>query len=228
MYSRVPTAVKTEVRGVRSACARYRPHMDRWHPGDSVVLREVWAGRVFEARPATVVQDEPWQQMFFVPTGVTFGLPLDEDGTELRLPDRPWDLRIREVGWLHPVLSFAWPDTPYSILLWWVAGVPQRWYVNLQAPLRRTSIGFDTTDHALDVLVALDGTEWEWKDEEELADAVRDGLFTEDDAAWFRHWGERAVEHIVLRLPPFDVDWRAWTPDPSWPMPVLPEGWDVV
>ena len=202
--------------------------MERWRPGDSVALREVWGGWVFEARPAIVVQDEPWQQTFFVPAGVTFGLPLDENGIELRLPDRPWDLRIREQGWTNPVLSFAWPDTPYSILVWWVNGVPQQWYVNLQAPLVRTPIGFDTTDHALDVLVALEGTEWEWKDEDELADAVRIGLFSEDDAAWFRHWGERAVEHILLRLPPFDVDWRTWTPDPGWPLPVLSVGWDVV
>ena len=100
--------------------------------------------------------------------------------------------------------------------------------MNLQTPLARTPVGFDTVDHALDVLVALDRSSWTWKDEDELAEAIGLGLFTEGDAASFRYWGERAVEHLVLRLPPFDMDWEDWQPDPTWPVPELPPRWDVV
>jgi len=201
--------------------------MERWRPGDTVVLREVWNGRVFEARPAIVVQDDPHQLMYFIPGYVECGLPIGDDGNELRLPDRPWRLEVRPRGPL-PALSFAWPDTPYAVLLWSEDHETRVWYVNLQTPLVRTAIGFDTTDHALDVLVALDRSSWRWKDEDELAEAIANGLFTVDDAAWFRHWGERGVEHILFGLPPFDMDWVSWTPDPSWPMPVLPAGWGVV
>ena len=113
------------------------------------------------------------------------------------------------------MLSFAWPDTPYAILLLSEPdGSPRGWYVNLQTPLQRTPIGFDTVDHLLDVLIPMDRSSWAWKDEDELAEGVALGLFTEADAGWFRYWGERAVEHLVLRLPPFDEDWEDWRPDP--------------
>jgi len=193
--------------------------------GDAVVLREVWLGRVFEARPMIVVQDDPDQAMFFLPGGVRCAVPTGDDGRELRLPDRPWRLEVRPRG-DQPVLSFAWPDTPYSILLWTAGDRRRVWYVNLQDPLERTPIGFDTVDHALDVVVEVDRSSWRWKDEEELAEAVRDGLFSEEDAADFRAWGGRAVDHLFSGEPPFDRDWADWRPDPGWPVPELPDGWD--
>jgi hypothetical protein len=190
------------------------------------VVREVWHGRVFEARPATVVQDGSDQTMFLVPGGVECGLPIGEDGAELRLPDRPWRLEERARG-PAPILSFAWPQTPYAILRWSIDGGSPIWYVNLQTPLARTPLGFDTTDHALDVIVERDGS-WRWKDEDELAEAVDHGLFTREQAVDFRAEGEQAVARILDREPPFDRDWSSWRPDPSWPRPALPNGWDVV
>jgi hypothetical protein len=198
--------------------------MLRWSPGDCIVVREVWHGRVFEARPALVVRDEPEHTMLLVPGGVACGVPVGEDGAELRLPDRPWHLEVRERG-PNPILSFAWPGTPYAVLRWTTEQGTPMWYVNLQDPLERTTIGFDTTDHALDVIVGLDGT-WAWKDEDELAEAVEDGLFTADEVATFRADGERALARILDREPPFDRDWSAWRPDPGWREPTLPEGWD--
>jgi predicted RNA-binding protein associated with RNAse of E/G family len=100
--------------------------------------------------------------------------------------------------------------------------------VNLERPLERTAIGFDTVDHALDVVIELDRSSWRWKDEEELAEAVRDGLFTPEEAADFRAWGERAVDRVLSREPPFDRDWLGWRPDPGWPRPELSAGWDRV
>jgi hypothetical protein len=197
--------------------------MRRWSPGEAVVVREVWHDRVFAARPALVVQDQPEQTMLLVPGGVACGVPIGEDAAELRLPDRPWTLEIRERG-PNPILSFAWPDTPYAVLRWTTEEGTPVWYVNLQDPLRRTAFGFDTVDHALDVVVGLDGT-WAWKDEDELADAVEHGLFTTDAAETFHADGERAVARILDREPPFDHDWRSWRADPAWPMPVLRDGW---
>jgi uncharacterized protein len=199
---------------------------ERREPGSPAVIREVWAGRVFEARPCTVVEDDTTQTILFVPAGVECGVPVSPDGSSLRLPMGPWELRLRPRG-LHPVLSFAWAGTPYSVLhIWNEDGAPLHWYVNLQAPLVRTELGFDTVDHALDLLIAPDRSTWSWKDEDELAEAIAGGLFTPGDEAWFRYWGERAVEHVLLQLPPFDADWSGWTPDPSWPLPSLPAGWE--
>ena len=98
--------------------------------------------------------------------------------------------------------------------------------MNLETEPRRTSIGFDYTDHALDVLVSIDRTTVTWKDEGELDEAVGLGLFTQEEASSFRRDGDRAVEKLVNREPPFDRDWTDWRPDPSWTAPDLPAGWD--
>jgi hypothetical protein len=199
-----------------------------WQPGDAIALRERWGSAIFEARAATVVQDLPEQTMLFVPAGVVCAIGYDDEGIELRIPDRPWHLELRPRGDFD-ILSFAWPDTPYAILLLRnTDGSPRGWYVNIQSPLTRTPVGFDTVDHALDILVSIDRSSWTWKDEDELAEAIAIGLVTEADAASFRYWGERAVEHLVLHLPPFDETWEDWRPDPSWPAPELPMRWDVV
>ena len=87
-----------------------------WQPGDAIALRERWGSAIFEARAATVVQDLPEQTMLFVPAGVVCAMPVDDDGIELRMPDRPWHLELRPRG-DSGILSFAWPDTPYAILL---------------------------------------------------------------------------------------------------------------
>lgn len=199
--------------------------MERFRTGDPVVLREVWRGRVFEARPTIVVQDDHDQAMFFLPGGTRCGVPVGDDGAELRLPDRPWRLEVRPRG-PQPILSFAWPDTPYSVLLWAAQDGRRAWYVNLQDPLSRTPIGFDTMDHALDVVIELDRSSWRWKDEQELAEAVDRGLFSVEEAAVFRLWGDRARERILAGQPPFDRDWEGWQPDPAWTSPQLPQGWD--
>lgn len=165
--------------------------------------------------------------MLFLPGRTRCGVPLGDDGHELRLPDRPWRLEVRPRG-PQPILSFAWPDLPYAVLLWTTGSGHRAWYVNLQAPLDRTPIGFDTVDHALDLVIELDRSSWRWKDEEELDVAVRDGLFTEAEAEGFRAWGERARDRILAGDPPFDRDWTEWRPDPSWEVPELVTGWETV
>lgn len=180
---------------------------------------------MFEARPTIVVEDEPERTMLLLPGGVRCGIPVGADGRELRLPDRPWRLEVRPRG-EQPILSFAWPDTPYSVLLWTAEEDRRVWYVNLQDPLTRSALGFDTVDHALDVVVELDRSSWRWKDEDELAEAVDRGLFTPAEASDFRAWGERAVERILSMEPPFDRSWDTWRPDPAWGVPELPDGWD--
>ncbi len=182
-----------------------------YEPGEGIVLREVWRGRVFEARPTTVVRDDPDQLILLLPGGARCGVPIGADGRELRLPDRPWRLEVRPRG-DQSILSFAWPSTPYSVLLWTAHDHRRVWYVNLQDPLTRTPIGFDTVDHALDVVIELDRSSWRWKDEEELAEAVSDGLFTAQEAADFRAWGLRAVDRVISKSPRSTAIGRAGAP----------------
>jgi hypothetical protein len=80
----------------------------------------------------------------------------------------------------------------------------------------------------LDVRVAPDRSEWSWKDEDELAEAVALGIYTNDDARAFRSTGKRALQHVMDAEPPFDQDWSGWRADPAWPLPELRPGWDSV
>ena len=57
---------------------------------------------------------------------------------------------------------------------------------------------------------------------------VRRGVIPAEDEPRMRADGERAVRRILDREPPFDLDWTTWRPDPTWPIPVLPDGWDRV
>lgn len=199
--------------------------MRRFAPGDPVALREVWHGHVWAARPATVVADRDDQTSFFIPAGTTWMAPV-RDGRSLRLPEEAFALEPAIT--VDHVLSFAWPGVAHASLLFFHPDWrPRHWYVNLQDPLRRTGIGFDTLDHQLDLIVELDGT-WRWKDEEELAAAIARGLIAAGDEARLRAEGERAVRRVVGREPPFDEDWTTWRPDPAWPAPALPDGWERV
>jgi len=198
-----------------------------WDAGDVVVLREIWRGRIFEARPAIVVLDRAGLRAFYIPPGAILKSPVDGSGTILRLPHGQWSLADRRRGPTH-WLSFAWPDVAHAALLRWdEEGTFLGWYVNLQTPLAPTGVGFDFTDHFLDLLVNPNGR-WSWKDEDELAEALALGLISRAQAEEVRAEGERAIERIEAREEPFDDSWIGWRPDPSWATPMLPEGWDTL
>jgi len=200
----------------------------RWSPGDAVALREIWRGRVWEARPAIVVRDDPELRMFYVAPGNRSQVAVDHTGQQLRLPQEDWRLaEVQRLG--HHVLSFASRDVSHAVLAFSdEAGEFLGWYVNLEDPPKPSPIGFDTTDHLLDVLIPPDRSTWTWKDEDELEEAIVLGLFSPDDAVRFREEGERAARAIIERQPPFDEPWEEWHPDPAWPQPELPEGWDRI
>jgi len=203
------------------------PTERRWSAGDVVVLREVWRGRVWSARPEIVVEDADAGSMFYLPDGVRWKTAA-RGGELLRIPDGgDWELGER-VWTKGPILSWAWPGVAHAVLLFfhpdWSVW---NWYVNLQDPLRRTAMGFDTVDHVLDAIVEPDGS-WRWKDEDELEKVIARGAFTPAQADAFRAEGERGVRRILDREPPFDRDWTTWRPDPSWPIAELPPGWDAL
>jgi Protein of unknown function (DUF402) len=201
---------------------------ERWPAGSEIALREIWRGRLWTARAAIIVEDSPGRTMFFVPPGMRWKCPVLPGGGWQRVPSDRWSLGDR-IWRQYAVLSFAWPGVAHAVLLQWRAsdGRFAGWYVNLQTPLTRTSIGFDYMDQVLDIEVATDRT-WSWKDGDELRASVERGLFTPTQAAEIRTEGERAIGRLDARLEPFDDAWIAWRPDPRWPVPRLPPGWDDV
>jgi hypothetical protein len=202
----------------------------RFEPGETIALRDVLRGRVFAARPATIVRDDETGWMLFLPVGNRwYGPDAEKDSwVRLKAPGTSWALRPRTWTDAH-VLSFAFPDAGHAVLHFWDEDwKPLCWYVNVEAPLRRFPLGLDTFDHDLDVVVEPDRSAWRWKDEDDVALGIEVGAYTTDDAGAFRREGERGLRRVLDREPPFDREWSDWRPDPRWPVPELPAGWDRV
>lgn len=200
--------------------------MRRFEPGEAVVLRDVLRGRIWAARPLTVVADGERGWMFYLPLGTPWlGPPSHEGAIRLKAPGAEWALSERRWDQAH-VLSFAWPGAGHAVLHFWdEAWRPRCWYVNVEAPLRRFELGFDTLDHDLDLLIEPDRSSWRWKDEDEVAEGIRLGVYTQAEAEAFRREAEAGLRRVVDREPPFDREWADWRPDPGWAPPVLPRGW---
>ena len=201
--------------------------MRRFTPGETIVLRERWEDRIWAAFPAIAVEDREDALLNHIPHGVTMARAVGDDGSVLRLPLDRWSLReVRWTSWR--ILGFQFPGRRYAVLLFWDPATDAfaGYYVNVETTLARTDIGLDYVDHLLDVRISADRSEWWWKDEDELDEAVSRGIYTQEDARSFRVAGERGLEHVLDGEPPFDADWSTWVPDPRWPKPTLPAGWD--
>jgi predicted RNA-binding protein associated with RNAse of E/G family len=196
-----------------------------FEPGESAALREIWDGRIWSARPVTVVEDAEEQITLFIPAGAHWMAPF-RNGKRLKIQQAEYELM--EQPYKAHVLSFAWPANSAAVLLLYGSDwSPSHWYVNLEDPLRRSPVGFDTLDHKLDVIVELDGS-WRWKDEDQFAEIIELGLLDPEEETLLRAEAQDAVRRIAEHEVPFDRDWFGWRPDPAWPTPTLPDGWNRV
>ena len=84
----------------------------------------------------------------------------------------------------------------------------------------------DTSDHALDVMVAPD-RRWRFKDEDDFAERTgHPWYWTEQEASAIRAEAERVAKLVDEGGFPFDGTWCDFSPDPAWTVPALPEHWD--
>jgi hypothetical protein len=174
--------------------------------------------------PVTVVERRDNRVVLWLAPGTLTKAP---PGFHVSIPD------LAAGSWAHTDWSWfggrlmIWErGDSHSIYVSWDGdGGFAGWYVNLEQPWRETSFGFDSTDHLLDITIDPD-RRWRWKDEDHLAEAIELGLFTPEQAREFRAEGERAIERIEAWDAPFDEGWELWRPDPAWPLPSVPDGWD--
>lgn len=201
--------------------------MNRWKPGDHIVLREVWQGRIWTARPAIIVEDSRDVIALYLANGSRWKRAFDEDGSKKRIPVGDW--RLGDDVWNNDVVRVSVPEERFSVLpINDREGRLRFWYINVETPLFRTKVGFDYMDQTLDITVDADLQGWRWKDEEELADAVGRGVYTQEEADEIRSAGEAALECFLSRRPPLDRDWEHWRPDRSWGVPRLSGDWATV
>ncbi len=195
-----------------------------WPLGQQIVYREVWREKIWTARPVTVVRDTPEWVALYQCAGTPWALPIGSGEPFLQcLQTGRWQLQ--EVALDYDGLILARPGEAHAVhVMWDRARAFTGWYVNLQEPLRRTALGFDFMDQALDLVVQPDLT-WAWKDEDELQQAVALGLFSAQQAQAIRAEGERVVERLRARQSPFSDGWEHWRPPAAWPAPSWPAGW---
>ena len=197
-----------------------------WQPGDHIVLREIWRGRIWSGRPYTVAADTSERLVIYMAAGSHWMRPVHQDGSAIHGREPDWTLD--EAIWPIEALRIVEPGRHHSVLLLWTEGFGEflRWYVNLEEPLTRSAIGFDYLDQLLDIEIAPDLSAWHWKDEDELEDAIGSGLITLQKAELIRAEGNRVIEALETGQPPFDEPWDTWRPDPRWHSPALFTGWN--
>jgi hypothetical protein len=199
-----------------------------WLPGETAALRGV-GSKVFWAYPTIVVQDTVDMIVLYMPAGV-IGKDTEQKPTpaELLSPDQ---INITDYQWQRTdVLFLIVPGDSFSTYLMWETGTSNLdcWYINLQEPIRRTQIGFDTMDNMLDVVVNPDMTGWRWKDDDEFAQAQKLGVYSSAQAREIWAEAERALKLITTERRSFYEKWEKWRADPAWEMPQLSPFWDKV
>ncbi|AJZ82579.1 DUF402 domain-containing protein [Streptomyces antimycoticus] len=205
----------------------------RWAPGDHILWRyRANASELIHiCRPVTVVEDTAELLAVWLAPGTPCVKPQLTDGTSVHrepLSTRYTKPRTTALSqWFGTgVLKLARPGEPWSVWLFWDQGWQfKNWYVNLEEPLVRRARGVDSEDHFLDIAVYPDRS-WEWKDEDEFAQAQRAGLMGPEQAERVRTAGRAAVATVESWGAPFRDGWEDWRPDPAWSVPALPADWD--
>ena len=143
----------------------------------------------------------------------------------------PIELKIVECTWQRTdVLMLIVPGEAFSTYIMWETGTKNLncWYVNLQEPVRRTTIGFDTMDNTLDVVISPDMSEWRWKDDDEFTEAINAGFYSREKANEIWAEGERAVRLITSERRSLYEKWEKWQANSEWEIPKLSLSWDKV
>lgn len=207
----------------------------RYSPGDIIVLREIWSGKIWTARPVIVVQDDTELIALYIPENTHWKHHQGIHGDHITAYERKnktWILRDAVWENRHGYLKLAIPGESYSVLLFWNNNDDSLhcWYINLEDPeslIHRTAIGFDCTDQILDVIIEPNLRDWHWDDEDELQEAMELDLISPEKARSLYAKGE-VVRDLILSAKSIFNGWEHWRPDPLWKPPVLPDGWNVV
>jgi hypothetical protein len=207
-----------------------------WRPGDVVAWRvrvrlepeqpEGVLGVVF---PAIIVRDTADEVVAYQAPGSIMKRRNHESGGPGRRVVQGVRDGYEDVVWHRwRRLFLRGPADERQISLFWDSETDalRFWYIDLVTPLRRTATGFEAVDHGIDVVVEPDMRSWRWKDAEELVWYVEHGRYSQAEADHIRAEAEAAVARLLRERDQFE-GWLRWRPDPSWPIPSVPDGWDA-
>lgn len=196
--------------------------------GDVVVLRYLTSdGRIDVAWPCRVVDDRDDLVALFVAAGSIYKADPKQNAAEKLAAERK-PHPTTDVLWKHDMLRLMFPGASHSVWLFWDGSGGSRrllrYFVNLEAPFRRTPLGFETQDHTLDIVVTPE-LECRWRDEEDFANHVALGIYPPELAAAARAEGQRVIDAFARRTHPC-LQWAHWSPAADWPVPALPAAWN--
>lgn len=186
--------------------------MTAFEPGEVIVKREVWNGRVWLSLPVTVLCDEGPDDGGVLAVQLEDGAAFTFDDDE---PVHPWSGRAAWTG--ATVLQLRRAGDWYAVWKFFTDGAFDCWYVNFERPVVRTDDGIDTDDLELDLVIEPDGTR-AWKDVQHLHARLEEGLMTRDD-----------LGHVLAAAADvsdaLDKDERWWSRWDDWtPAPRLSSG----
>jgi hypothetical protein len=164
-------------------------------PGEPVLCRKLWNGAVMTAIPMRVIADAPARTVLYLAPDTALRGARTRTGAKVRDLSSGWvsmDLVWAGGSLIRLIEPGAWRCLD---VLFDAAGNFDGWYVNLQEPVRRTTLGFDTVDLVLDLEVAADGT-WNRKDEEDFRRAALSGQLHMQTAQRVRAEAERMINVI--------------------------------
>lgn len=207
-----------------------------WQIGDTVLYRYGRLGQPRFVRVGRMLADDDDGLTLWVGSGWPQVEQVLPDGRDLR--DVPLGERFElervpaRTTWRGPgIVIYAPAAGDWSV--WWffdADGGFAGWYGNLESPRVRWERdgvrGVDSSDRALDVWVTPNRVA-RWKDEDEFAVLTgQAGRWTAEQAPGIRADGEHLMKLAAAGAAPFDGRWTDFRPDPAWPVPELPTGWD--
>lgn len=189
-------------------------------PGTTIVHTETWRGRLWAARPMTVVEDTDEGLLLWMPAGTVRLVPEGgHDRVVENLSGTAWTWTTHV--WDLSTLAVVRPGDRFAIWASWLpSGEQFGYYVNLQEPMVRTDTGFEAMDLMLDVVVEPD-LRWAWKDEHEVDELVRLGVYDASLADELRAVGRSVIQRVEAAAAPFDGSLLQRRPSDG-PLPELP------
>lgn len=218
---------------VRRPARHCRIMTERLSAGEVIVRRYFRGPHLLMAQATRVVRQSRHGLLLWVPIGSSFASLRRPDGS--RLGEQPIELvaeaPLVETTWRdRDVLMLVRPGRAHSV--WWFfdRGRFESWYVNLERPSvwwkEGATVGLDTVDHTLDLLVDADGTS-RWKDEEDFRWATgRPGYWSADEARAMLAEGHRVRRDAAAGRFPFDGTWCDTRVDTVAPPTLEGEAWN--
>lgn len=211
-----------------------RNHKTEWRRGDMVSFRNIVQGKVWDATPMRVVQDEPDLTVLYRAANTWYKRPFAH-GDPNPNPSQHNAMQLLEAGdWWHGDVQWVqrWrltlmrPQDPFAIFVMFSeAAELLAYYVNFQEPFVRTDRCLDTRDYTLDLVILPDLT-WHWKDEEDFRLMIEKGYLGGDLDEILREAGEKLLAESKEPGAWFR-QWDEWRPPAEWDVPTLTDGWQI-